>query len=283
MAIEIRDVSALEDLRDVIEVEKRVWGYPDAEEAIPLPMLAAGVRRGAIVLAAFDGRSMVGACYSFPALKGGRLAHWSHMLGVMEGYRDRGIGRLLKLEQRNRALAMGIDLIEWTFDPLQAANAHFNLARLGAVVEEYEINIYGESSSPLWSGSDSDRFIAQWNICEPHVERRLARSGPVIRASDTIAAARVLEAQPAIEGLQPGKPDLEQEGRRLSVDIPAHFAPIQRERPNAARLWRSATREVFTTYLGRGYRVLDFWFDRRRGCGTYLLARPEMAERREAA
>jgi len=283
MAIEIRDLNDRDELREVIELEKCVWGYPDSEEAVPLPMLAAGVRRGAIVLGAFEGDSMVAACYSFPAVKARRLIHWSHMLGVIEGYRERGIARLLKLAQRKRALAMGIDLIEWTFDPLQAANAHFNIVRLGAIVEEYEINVYGESSSPLWSGSESDRFIAQWNICEPHVERRLTRSGPVIRASDTMSAARVLEAQSVPPLLEPGPPDLEQEGRRLCAEIPAVFAPIQAERPELARRWRAATRSVFTTYLGRGYRVLDFWLDSVRGCGTYLLARRDMAERREAA
>jgi len=283
MTIEIRDLHHVADLREVIEIEKRVWGYPDGDEAVPLPMLAAEVHRGAIVLGAFDGASMVGACYSFPALKSGRLTHWSHMLGVVDGYRKQGIARLLKLGQRTRALAMRVDLIEWTFDPLQAANAYFNLARLGVVVEEYRVNMYGESASPLWSGSDSDRVIAQWHVCDPHVERRISRSGPVIRAADTLGAVRVLEAQAAAPLVEPGRPDLEQEERRLLVEIPAVLAPIQAERPDLARRWRAATRTVFTTYFGRGYRALDFWLDRARGCGTYLLARRDTAERQEAA
>src|SRR3974377_1653416 len=107
MGIDIRDLGDLDDLREVIEIEKRVWGYPDGTEAVPLPMLVAGVHRGAIVLGAFDGPRMVAACYSFPASKAGRLIHWSHMLGVIEGYRDRGVARLLKIEQRSRALAQG--------------------------------------------------------------------------------------------------------------------------------------------------------------------------------
>jgi predicted GNAT superfamily acetyltransferase len=279
MAIEIRTLSRLGELREVIEIEKRVWGYPDAEEAIPLAMLAAGLRRGAIVLGAFDGEAMIGASYSFPAMKDGCTTHWSHMLGVLEAYRGRGVGRLLKLGQRERALAIGIDLIEWTFDPLQAANAYFNLVRLGAVVGEYEVNVYGESSSPLWRGTESDRFVAQWNIREPHVERRLRRRGPVIRDSDTVAAVRILEAKCAGGRIEPGEPNLQEESRRLRVEIPASFGPIQFERPNLARLWRAVTRAIFRTYLSRGYRVVDFWMDRPRTCGTYLLARHDAAER----
>ncbi len=279
----IRDLRDLADLQRVIEIEKGVWGYADAEEAVPLPILAASVRRGAIVLGAFDGEAMVGATYSFPAIKNGRLMHWSHMLGVVDGWRDRGVGRALKLRQRERALAMGVDLIEWTFDPLQAANAHFNLVRLGAVVEDYEVNAYGASTSPLWRGGESDRFLTQWYIRRPHVERRLLQRGPIIRASDMVASVRVLEACPLGDVMEPGEADLDQGEGRLRVEIPARFAPIQADHPRLAYAWRERTRAVFTTYLPCGYRVVDFWLEPRRGCGTYLLARHEVAERRAAA
>ena len=281
--VEIRDLRNLPDLRQVIEVEKRVWGYPDAEEAVPLPMLAAGVRRGAIVLGAFDGGEMIGATYSFPAVRNGRLTQWSHMLGVVDGWRDRGVGQQLKRRQRERALEMGVDLIEWTFDPLQAANAHFNLVRLGAVVEGFEVNVYGGSSSPLWRGTESDRFLTQWYIRRPHVERRLLRRGPVIRASEMLVSVCVLEALALGDVVAPGDTDLKQNAGRLRVEIPAQFAPIQRDHPELAGAWRERTRAVFTCYLPCGYRIVDFWVDARRGCGTYLLARHEVAERRVAA
>lgn len=281
--IEIRDLHDLAELREVIDIEKRVWGYADGEEAVPLPILAAGVLRGAVVLGAFDGGTMVGATYSFPAIRHGCLTHWSHMLGVLDSWRKRGIGRLLKARQRERVLAMGVDLIEWTFDPLQAGNAYFNVVRLGAVVEDYVANLYGESTSPLWRGSDSDRFIVQWYIREPHVERRLVRRGPIIRAGETLTAACVLEARPCGEFVEPGRPDLEQEGRRLRAEIPWAFERIQRDRADLARAWRERTRTVFGTYLPRGYRVVDFWLDPRRACGTYLLARHDVAARQAAA
>ena len=98
---------------------------------------------------------------------------WSHMLGVAEPHRGTGLGRLLKIEQRRRTLAMGLDLIEWTYDPLQALNAHFNFVKLAVVVEEYEENVYGESSSVLHRGTPTDRFVARWWIRDPRVERRL--------------------------------------------------------------------------------------------------------------
>jgi predicted GNAT superfamily acetyltransferase len=107
------------------------------------------------------------------------------MLGVAEDARNSGIGLQLKLAQRERALAMGVDLIEWTFDPLQALNAHLNFTKLGVVVEEYEENIYGESSSPLHDGIADGSFVAEWKLTEPHVERRIAARG-----SDSCATRR---------------------------------------------------------------------------------------------
>ena len=282
-SIAIRDLTDLSDLRAVIDIERRVWEYPDAEEAVPLPILAAGVRRGAIVLGAFQANRLVAACYSFPAIRDGCPTHWSHMLAVLEPLRHCGVGRLLKVTQRERALAMGIDLIEWTFDPLESVNAHFNLACLGAVVEEYEVNVYGESASPLWRGTESDRFITQWYIREPHVERRLARRRLLMRSSDAVAAERVLEARCVGDLIQPGEPELGEDGPRLRVEIPQDFAPIRQDRAGLARAWRAATRAIFATYLPRGYRAVDFWVDPRRACGTYLLARHDVAQRREAA
>ncbi len=281
--IEIRDLTTLDEFRQVIELEQHVWGYPDAAEAIPLPLLAAGVRRGAVVLGAFDDARMAGATYSFPAIKDRCTIHWSHMLGVRDQHRDRGVGRLLKLAQRERVLAMGIDVIEWTFDPLQAANAHFNFVRLGVFVEEYEVNVYGESASPLWQSSESDRFVARWELRTPHVERRLSGRGPIIRSIEAVSAVPVLEAVCVAQRVEPGAPNLEEEGGRLLVEVPAAFAPIQRSDPGLARQWRAATRAVFTAYLSRGYRVVDFWFDRRRASGSYLLARGQRLFRREAA
>ena len=137
MPITIRPLTTLDDCRKVTELEKVVWGYTDAEDVVPSPVLIVSIKRGGVLLGAFDGSGeMKGFVYSMPAIKDGRPTQWSHMLGVTPDARSTGIGADLKLAQREAALAMGIDLVEWTYDPLQAANAHLNFAKLGVVVEE---------------------------------------------------------------------------------------------------------------------------------------------------
>ncbi len=120
---------------------------------------------------------MVGFVYSLPGIQDGKPTQWSHMLGVVDEFRNEGVGYDLKLLQRERTIAMGLDLIEWTYDPMQAMNAHLNFTKLGVVAQEYGENVYGESSSPLHQGNPTDRFTAQWWIREPHVERRISSRG----------------------------------------------------------------------------------------------------------
>src|SRR3954469_24594815 len=171
----IRPLTTLEESRAVASLEKLVWGYTDSEDVVPPPILIVSIKRGGILLGAFDDDGeMKGFVYSLPAVKDGRITQWSHMLGVAPGARGEGLGLRLKLAQREHAMRDGIELIEWTYDPLQTLNAHFNFARLGVVVENYEENIYGESASPLHRGTPTDRFVAQWRLTAPHVERRIA-------------------------------------------------------------------------------------------------------------
>src|SRR4029077_14465230 len=184
-----RDLTALEDYAQVVELERSVWGvgYGDV---VPVPILAVSVLRGGILIGAFTGGQMVGFVYSLPGIKHGKTTQWSHMLGVLEAHRNDGTGRQLKLLQRERTLAMGLELIEWTYDPMQALNAHLNFSRLGVVVEEYEENVYGTSSSPLHKGNPTDRFVAEWWIAKPHVERRLQGGGAALTLrSDEVADA----------------------------------------------------------------------------------------------
>jgi predicted GNAT superfamily acetyltransferase len=269
----IRPLTSLEDCRRVAELERIVWGYTDAEDVVPPPVLIVSIRRGGILLGAFDDAgAMKGFVYSIPALKAGKPSQWSHMLGVTPDARDSGLGARLKLAQRDAAIDMGLDLIEWTYDPLQAMNAHFNFAKLGIVVEEYEENIYGESSSPLHRGTPTDRFIAEWRIREPHVERRIAAAGKPVLRDDSVASAPVVN--PSTSGatwLEPGEPDLSIGVRRVLVEIPTGFGAMQQEAPQLALEWRLRTRRVFQTYFGRGYRAVDFFLAREARRGHYLL------------
>jgi predicted GNAT superfamily acetyltransferase len=258
----------------VAAIEKDVWGYTDAEDVVPPPVLIIAVKRGGILLGAFDDSgAMKGFVYSIPALKDGRLAQWSHMLGVTRDARDAGLGLRLKLAQRERALQMGVTLIEWTFDPLQALNAHLNFAKLGVVVEEYEENIYGESSSPLHRGSPTDRFVAEWRLDAPHVERRIDGGGAVMRDASVAAAPLVNRSRHQGSWLAPGPADLTLDAPRLLVEIPVGVAELQLEDPGLALEWRIATRAIFQHYLSHGYHVVDFFLSRPAGRGHYLLTK----------
>lgn len=274
----IRPLTTLEDCRKVAELEKTVWGYTDAEDVVPPPVLIVSIKRGGVLLGSFDDAGeMNGFVYSIPALKDGRASQWSHMLGVTAEARSAGLGTKLKLAQREATLDMGLDLIEWTYDPLQAMNAHLNFAKLGVVVEEYEENIYGESSSPLHRGTPTDRFVAEWNLREPHVERRIAGGGGVPMKDATVAQAPVVNpSRGGPRWIEPAQGDLSVTERRLLVEIPAGFGEMQRAAPDLALEWRLLTRRIFQAYLGRGYRVVDFFLAREAARGQYLLAlKPE--------
>src|SRR5262249_51254977 len=190
--------------------------------------------------------------------------------------RSAGVGRELKLLQRERALTMGLDLIEWTYDPMQAMNAHLNFAKLGVVVEEYEENVYGESASPLHRGNPTDRFVAEWRVREPHVARRIAAAGPFVITSSELADAVAVNRIEASGGwFESVGVDLSLDGRRLLVHIPMGFTDMLVRNRELALAWRICTRAIFTTYFDRGYRAVDFMLDRAARKGTYLLARAD--------
>jgi predicted GNAT superfamily acetyltransferase len=242
---------------------------------VPVPIFVVTVKRGAILIGGFDEAAvMVGFVYSLAGLKDGRPMQWSHMLGVLDSHRNSGLGRQLKLAQRDRALAMGLDLIEWTYDPMQALNAHLNFQKLGVVVEEYEENVYGESSSVLHRGTPTDRFVAEWRIATPHVERRLSATGAIpVRDADASRAPVVNRTRPHAAWSENEAIDRDRTDRRLWVEIPVGFTEMQVDAPDLARRWRFETRDIFTTYFSRGYRAVDFVLNRERGFGRYLLAR----------
>jgi chorismate synthase len=273
----IRDLTTLEECRQVAELEKEIWGYSDPEDVVPPPVLIVTVKRGGILLGGFDpGGLLKGFVYSIPAIKEGKLTQWSHMLGVTREARASGLGAALKLAQRERALAMGIELIEWTFDPLQAENAHLNFAKLGIVVEEYEENIYGQSSSPLHSGSPTDRFVAEWRLTAPHVVRRIeARGMPLVRDAGVMRAEIVNPSMAGRRWIRPSGANLSLDPPRLLVEIPVGFTEMQLQDASLAREWRLSTRAIFQHYFARGYRAVDFFLSRPANRGQYLLARKD--------
>ncbi len=169
----IESLTALEQLQQCVDLQIAVWGYADGD-VIPRRMFLVAQRIGGQVLGAFEGETMVGFAMALPGFRNGAAYLHSHMLAVLPDFRNAGLGRRLKLAQREDAMARGFDLMEWTFDPLEIKNAHLNLHRLGAIVRRYHPDFYGPSSSPLQGGLPTDRLYAEWWIRSERVSRLLA-------------------------------------------------------------------------------------------------------------
>jgi predicted GNAT superfamily acetyltransferase len=170
--IRIAPVTKLTDFEQCVEIQLAVWGYSDSD-LIPKRVFIVAERIGGQVLGAYDGKALVGFAMAFPGYRDGKPYLHSHMLAVLPEYRNAGLGRRLKLAQRDDALARGFELMEWTFDPLEIKNAHLNIARLGAIARRYLRNIYGPSTSPLQGGLPTDRLVVEWWLRSERVRRVL--------------------------------------------------------------------------------------------------------------
>jgi predicted GNAT superfamily acetyltransferase len=282
----IRDLTHLEDCDAVVRLQAAVWG--ESSDIVPASVLSVSAKRGGILLGAADdagsdgATGLLGFVWSLPARRDGEWTQWSHMLAVLPSARGRGLGIALKLAQRERALAQGLDLIEWTFDPLQARNAHLNMTRLGCVASSYLENAYGSLEGPLFSGTPTDRLVAEWWIRRPHVERRVAaeQDAAAGRRAFTARAADVADAQPLIVTRPRGRWAAPEDvvpltGRRATIAVPAGFSEMQAADQALALEWRLVVRRAFEAAFDGGYRVVDFFFDRQNGDGRYLLAGDE--------
>lgn len=236
--IEIRQLFELSEFGEVLNLQKVIWGFSDIE-LLPLRFLVVVSKIGGHVFGAYDGSGMVGFCFALPGVKDGGLPYLhSHMLGVLPQYHNAGIGRRLKMRQREDALVRGIELIEWTFDPLELKNAFFNVERLGAIVRRYSENQYGVTASPLHGGLPTDRCIAEWWINSPRVRTVLA-----------------------------GRPHIHGEVERIAY--PADIARIRAEERDRAREVQQANASKFLDAFARGLAVTGF--ERSDNEGTYLL------------
>ncbi len=198
--IVLRSCHSIEDFRACVALQKEVWNFSDAE-LVPLRMFVVADKVGGQVMGAFDGDVMVGFALSVPGTRTGHVYLHSHMLAVRKDHRNGGLGRRLKLMQREDALARGIELIEWTFDPLEIKNAYLNIERLGAIARRYNINQYGITSSPLQGGLPSDRLIAEWWLKSKRVETLLAtgKIAPVVGQSSVLVPAQIYDWKAAPE------------------------------------------------------------------------------------
>jgi predicted GNAT superfamily acetyltransferase len=254
------------------DIQRTVWRFPE-REVIPLNELVVAQRIGGHVLGAFERSHLVAFCFGIPGYSAGKVFHYSRMTGVLPPYQNTGVGYRLKLAQRAFVLAQGIDLVRWTFDPLQSRNARFNIEKLGCVIDEYLVNVYGASGSRFNAGLETDRFVPKWWIRSKRVRDRL--SGRV----KPVPIGEALESFPAsIESVfhgnlpRPGRSRGASRGRRASVEIPADIDAVKKADLALARSWRRATRDAFRSLFAKKFAVVGFSVGG--GRSRYLLERP---------
>ena len=258
MTYNLRCLETYDDYHACERLQKHAWGFSDALDVIPLTNLVTAQKWGGLVLGAFDeGGELHGFCYGFLGRDPeGRLVHCSHMLAVDERARNRGLGARLKWAQRDYVLAHGVDMIVWTFDPLESINACLNFGKLGGLSDDYVINLYGETASKLHAGTTTDRLTIKWLIDSPRVKKRATgEAGAVV--GRLIAGG--LEAPWALQadGSGPGEPDLELDAPRILCEIPVNVQDVKVHDHRAAVAWREATQGVFNAYFERGYYVRE--------------------------
>lgn len=236
--LRISRAAAIPDLTACIGLQKAVWEF-SPDDAVPEQVFIVADRTGGHVFLAYDRNQPIGFALAFAAFRDGRPYLHSHMVGVLKDYRDRGVGRSLKLAQRNEALARGIDLIEWTFDVLQLKNAHFNIGCLGAIVRRYIPNLYGRTTSPLHGGLPTDRLVAEWWVSSPRVKSLL-------------------------EGIPSHIP-----ATRARIAIPANILDVCRDEPRTAEGIQAQARASFEYWTERRYAVTGF--ELKENEGHYLL------------
>jgi len=183
--IRIEALTELEQFDRCVELQNEVWSY-DLSGMMTQKVFLLASQIGGQVLGAFEGETLVGYAMSLPAVRNGHAYLHSHHLAVLPDWRNAGVGRRLKLAQREDALARGFELMEWTFDPLEIKNSHLNFAKLGAISRRYKRNFYGASSSPLHGGLPTDRIYAEWWLKSDRVTRVLAGEAPVIDVTERV-------------------------------------------------------------------------------------------------
>jgi predicted GNAT superfamily acetyltransferase len=190
--ITVRKCQSLDEFHACVALQREIWGEQDLEVE-PSTTFVVAAHTGGQVLGAYDGDRLVGYTLAVPGLRDGGAYLHSHMTGVHADYRDRGVGRSLKLFQREDALSRDVRLIEWTFDPLEMRNAHFNLNRLGAICRRYLANLYGITTSPLHRGLATDRLVAEWYLDSPRVMAALNNKLPTAPFTSAIEIPSSLE------------------------------------------------------------------------------------------
>jgi predicted GNAT superfamily acetyltransferase len=274
--IGIRDISSIDEMGAVEELQREVWACADID-VVPRLMLHPAREVGGTLVGAFDGSLLVGFAFGFVGLERGRLVLHSHMLAVKPEYRGRGLGYLLKLAQRERALRQGIKLMTWTYDPLRSRNAHLNFARLGVVCDTYRLNYYGDvSTSPLHRATGTDRLWVTWQLDSSRVSQKIDAPSD----ADETARDALEQATPLVRPGAGGAPEThgfakDARGGLVSIEIPDDIDTLNERSINVALAWRAATRMAFLGAFSEGYVAEEFFRAEREGRrrAVYLLRR----------
>ena len=270
--IEIRDIETHAEVGSVLQLEKLVWGLSEAD-VTPFTLAIALKSAGSILVGAFDNRKLIGFALAFPSIEHGTSCFHSHMCAVHPDYRDHAIGYRLKLAQRDRALAVGIKEMTWTFDPLRSTNAHLNFSKLGVISDSYRVDFYGPQTSSHLHTNGTDRLWVTWQMAEKRVFERVNGKNSMAEVVDALR-----HVEPLVRFNGNGRPvqgDLKAglSRQRIAIEIPGDMDRIEHKDRDLAHEWRLATRTVFTESLEAGFQVKEFCRSIRgqQGPGAYLL------------
>ena len=288
--IEVRCCHGHDEFAACADLERAVWGSPDIE-LVPSALFAITTETGGQVLGAFEHGRMIGFTLAVGGCRGGSTGHrpqpylHSHMTAVLPDYRNLGVGRKLKLFQREEALSRGIALVEWTFDPLELRNAYFNLVRLGAIVRRFLPDLYGITASPLHSGMPTDRFVAEWWLSSARVEVASAGPEPQLASGPAIVRPAIVrpKTERATERHDTERHDTKRTGTERSaterpsterpgierIDVPSNIAELKISSPQDALEIQTRLREKAQHWLSRG-RVIT-GIETRAGVSSYLV------------
>ena len=255
--IVVRPARTRADYDASVLLQRAVWGLEDVEITSAIQLIATTHAGGMLHVAETSEGRTVGFAYAFPALRGGSPHLHSDMLAVLPEYQQRGVGVRLKWAQREDALARGLPLITWTFDPMQARNANLNLRRLGGTATEFLENFYGVTTSSLHHGLPTDRLLVRWDLASPRVAERAAQGDPP-RTAAPPASPRINDVKWQAGWPVSSDPQLDLDAPELLLEIPPEWDILCRAAPRVADGWQSKVRQALQTYMGRGYIAADF-------------------------
>lgn len=259
--VSIRRLTDRSEFAGLIDIQRAVWKHPDLD-LTPVHQFCISTFMGGLVLGAFVDEELAGFVYSFPAIYKGKFCHHSHLLAVLPQFQGYGLGKKLKWAQRREVLKMGLDLVTWTYDPMQSRNANLNFHTLGVICRRYLPDFYGETPQlKLGPGIPTDRLLVEWPIKSARVQKKAEEKEE--KTIDLVFMPKALEGYGTEDGsYHPGPVNLKLAAPVFLAETIRDVKSLQ-ARPELIGQWQGTLREVLTHYFGRGYAIIDFIFGER--------------------